>query len=30
MTDHATVAATVEAYLAESGHTWEPGARDDE
>ena len=30
MTDHATVVATVEAYLAESGHDWEPGARDDE
>ncbi len=30
MTDRATVAAVVEAYLAESGHDWEPGARDDE
>jgi Putative bacterial sensory transduction regulator len=30
VTDRATVAATVEAYLAESGHRWEPGARDDE
>ena len=30
MTDHATVSATVEAYLRDSGHDWEPGARDDE
>ena len=30
MTDRATLAATVEAYLCESGHDWEPGARDDE
>ena len=30
MTDRVPVAETVEAYLAESGHTWEPGARDDE
>ena len=30
MTDRATVAAVVAAYLAESGHDWEPGARDDE
>jgi hypothetical protein len=30
VTDRATVAAIVEAYLAESGHDWEPGARDDE
>ncbi len=30
MTDRATVAEVVEAYLAESGHDWEPGARDDE
>ena len=30
MTDRATVAAVVQAYLAESGHDWEPGARDDE
>ena len=30
MTDRATVAGVVEAYLAESGHDWEPGARDDE
>ena len=26
----ATVAATVQAYLTDSGHDWEPGARDDE
>ncbi|HET7821106.1 MAG TPA: YbjN domain-containing protein [Ornithinibacter sp.] len=30
MTDRAAVAGVVEAYLAESGHDWEPGARDDE
>ena len=30
MTDRATVAAAVEAYLVEYGHDWEPGARDDE
>ena len=30
MTDHATVSATVEAYLRDSGHEWEAGARDDE
>jgi putative sensory transduction regulator len=30
VTDHATVSATVEAYLRDSGHDWEPGARDDE
>ena len=30
MTDRATVAAVVEAYLTESGHDWESGARDDE
>ena len=30
MTDRATVAAAVAAYLAESGHDWEPGAREDE
>ena len=30
MTDHATVSATVEAYLRDSGHDWERGARDDE
>ena len=30
MTDRASVAAVVQAYLAESGHDWEPGARDDE
>ncbi len=30
MTDRATLAATLEAYLCESGHDWEPGARDDE
>ena len=30
MTDRTTLAATVEAYLCESGHDWEPGARDDE
>ena len=30
MTDRAAVAATVEAYLVESGHDWEPGTRDDE
>ena len=30
MTDHATVSATVEAYLRDSGHDWEPGGRDDE
>jgi hypothetical protein len=30
VTDRATVAGVVEAYLAESGHDWEPGARDDE
>lgn len=30
MTDRATLSATVEAYLRESGHQWEPGARDDE
>jgi len=30
VTDRTTLAATVEAYLCESGHDWEPGARDDE
>ena len=30
MTDRASVAAVVQAYLADSGHDWEPGARDDE
>ncbi len=30
MTDRSTVSATVEAYLTESAHEWEPGARDDE
>jgi hypothetical protein len=30
VTDHATVSATVEAYLRDSGHDWEPGARDEE
>ena len=30
MTDRITVAATVAAYLTDSGHDWEPGARDDE
>lgn len=30
MTDRGTVAATVAAYLTDSGHDWEPGARDDE
>ena len=30
MTDRATLAKTVETYLCESGHDWEPGARDDE
>ena len=30
MTDRATLSATVETYLRESGHDWEPGARDDE
>jgi len=30
VTDRATVAAVVEAYLTESGHDWEPGARKDE
>ena len=30
MTDHAPVSATVEAYLRDSGHEWEAGARDDE
>ena len=30
MTDRATLATTVEAYLVESGHDWEPGARDGE
>ena len=30
MTGHAGVSATVEAYLRESGHDWEAGARDDE
>jgi hypothetical protein len=30
VTDRAAVTATVEAYLAGSGHDWEPGARDDE
>jgi hypothetical protein len=30
VTDRASLAATVEAYLCESGHDWEPGARDDE
>ncbi len=30
MTERASVAAVVEAYLAASGHDWEPGARDDE
>ena len=30
MTDRATLATTVEKYLRDSGHDWEPGARDDE
>jgi hypothetical protein len=30
VTDRATLSATVETYLRESGHDWEPGARDDE
>jgi hypothetical protein len=30
VTDHATVSAAVEAYLRDSGHEWEAGARDDE
>ena len=30
MTDRATLATTVEAYLLESGHDWEPGTRDGE
>ena len=30
MTDRAGIAATVEAYLVDSGHDWEPGTRDDE
>ena len=30
MTDRATLATTVEAYLREFGHDWEPGARDGE
>ena len=30
MTDRATLAATVEAYLGASGHDWEPGTRDGE
>ncbi|MFL6167512.1 MAG: YbjN domain-containing protein [Ornithinibacter sp.] len=30
MTDGATLAATVEAYLCESGHDWERGTRDGE
>ena len=30
MTDRSTVSATVESYLTESAHEWEPGARDDE
>ncbi len=30
MTDRATLSATVETYLRECGHDWEPGARDDE
>ena len=30
MTDHATVSAAVEAYLRDSDHEWEAGARDDE
>ncbi len=30
MTDRATLATTVEAYLRDNGHDWEPGARDDE
>jgi hypothetical protein len=30
VTDRATLAATVERYLRDSGHDWEPGARDDE
>jgi Putative bacterial sensory transduction regulator len=30
VTDRATVSATVESYLRESGHDWEAGTRDDE
>ncbi len=30
MTDRATLAKTVERYLRDSGHDWEPGAREDE
>jgi hypothetical protein len=30
VTDRSTVSATVEAYLTESAHEWEAGARDDE
>ena len=30
MTDRATLAETVERYLRDSGHDWEPGARGDE
>jgi hypothetical protein len=30
VTDRATLATIVEAYLCESGHDWEPGARPDE
>ena len=30
MTDRAALATTVERYLREAGHDWEPGARDDE
>jgi hypothetical protein len=30
VTDRSTVAATVEAYLSESGHEWEAGAREGE
>jgi hypothetical protein len=30
VTDRGALAATVERYLRDSGHDWEPGARDDE
>jgi hypothetical protein len=30
VTDRATLAKTVERYLRDSGHDWEPGAREDE
>jgi Putative bacterial sensory transduction regulator len=30
VTDRATVSATVQAYLRDSGHDWEPGSRTDE